>query len=75
MKLSLYSMFPMMVQQVGTRTEKIFSTSCIIKMILTFMQNRISLQVMGKALLMGLVRHVVLLDIRNNKILVYMKRV
>ena len=42
-------------------------------MILTFMQNRISLQVMGKALLMGLLRHVVLLDIRNNKILVYMK--
>ena len=34
-----------MVQQVSTRTEKIFSTFCTIKMILTFMQNRISLQV------------------------------
>ena len=45
-------------------------------MILTFMQNGISLQqVVGKTLAMGLVRHAMLRDSRNyNKILVYMTR-
>ena len=63
------------MQQVSTGTVKIFSTSCARKMILTFIQNGISLQkVMGKALVMGLVRHVTLLNIRNDKILVYITR-
>ena len=73
--LFVINLFLVIMQQVSTGTVKVFSTSCTRKMILTFMQNGISLQqVMGKALVMGLVRHVMLLNIRNNKILVYMTR-
>ena len=45
-------------------------------MILASMQNGISLQQgMGKVLVIVLVRHVILLDNKNNKVLVYMTRV
>ena len=52
--MQVFNLFLVMVQQVSTRTVKIFSTSYTMKMILTFTQNGIFLQqVRGKALMIG----------------------